>query len=283
MIRRALAMAMLAVGVVASASARADENIFAYSYGSETLPKGASEAYVWITDRRDKNLGEYNAQDYQLEVEHGLDDNFQGSLYLTFQSNHIKGLSPELGDIDRNFAFNGAKGSLKWALSSPYTSPIGVAVYLEPGFARYNAKSGERQTKLFLESKLLLQKNFMNDKLVLVGNITAEQEFEHEGGGEWESELELEGSTGLAYNVAPGLHLGGELRYTAAYENFPNEFHRSDYALFAGPTVHYTTRKWWATLSYQQQVAGGPDVRSGSLNLADYTRQEVRLKLGYNF
>ena len=283
MIRRVIAMAMLVAGGLGATPALADENIFAYSYGSETLPKGATEAYVWITDRRDKNLGEYNAQDYQLELEHGLGNNFQGSVYLTFQSNHIKGLAPELADIDRNFAFNGAKGSLKWALSSPYTSPIGVAVYIEPGFSRFSAKSGERQTKLFLESKLLLQKNFLDDKLVWVGNITAEQEFKHKGGGEWESELELEGSSGLAYNIAPGLHLGGELRYTSAYEDFPNEFERSEYALFAGPTIHYATRKWWGTLSFQQQVSGGPHVRSSSLNLADFTRREVRLKLGYNF
>ena len=77
-------------------------------------------------------------------------------------------MSPELGDIDRNFAFNGAKGSLKWALSSPYTSPIGVAVYLEPGFARYNAKSGERQTKLFLESKSVPSSTFRAANSVVV-------------------------------------------------------------------------------------------------------------------
>lgn len=55
MIRRTVATIALAAGGIASMPALADENIFAYSYGSETLPKGGSEAYVWITDRRDKN------------------------------------------------------------------------------------------------------------------------------------------------------------------------------------------------------------------------------------
>jgi len=276
------ATAFVAVNLVAS-PAYADENVFAYSYGSETLPKGGTEAYLWATDRRGKGVGEYNAQDYKFELEHGFSNRFQSSVYVNFISHHIKGLEPELDDQNRNFAFNGMQAAFKYALTSPYKDGIGVALYVEPGFARYGKKSGERANKVSLETKLLLQKNFLQDKLVWVGNITAEQEFEHEGGGEWESELEFELSSGLAYNVARGLHLGAEGRYTAAYENFPNEFKRADYAFFVGPTVHYATRKWWGTLSYQQQVSGGPNVRSASRNLADYESREIRLKLGYNF
>lgn len=281
---RLLMLAGAPLGItIGMAPAHADENIFAYSYGSETLPKGGNEIYVWATDRRGKGAGDYNAQDYELEFEHGFADNFQGSVYLTFQSNHIDGLEPELENRDRDFAWNGAKASLKWALTSPYKDGLGVAVYLEPGFARHSGKSGERETKLFLETKLLLQKNFLNDKLIWVGNITAEQEFENEEADEWESELEFEVSSGLAYNVAPGWHVGAEGRYTSAYEDFPNEFKRADYAFFFGPTVHYATKNWWATLSYQPQVSGGPKVRSSDLNLADYEKREIRLKLGYNF
>ena len=277
------AVALATSILMAPQVAHADENVFAYSYGSETLPKGGTEAYLWATDRRGKDRGSYNAQDYKFELEHGFSDRFQASAYVNFISHHISGLEPELENQDRNFAWNGMQASFKYAFTSPYKDGIGVALYVEPGFARYGKKSGERANQVSLETKLLLQKNFMNDKLIWVGNVTAEQEFEHKGGGDWESELEFELSSGLAYNVAPGLHLGAEGRYTAAYENFPNEFHRSDYAIFFGPTVHYATRKWWATLSYQSQISGGPKVRSNSLNLADYEKREIRLKLGYNF
>lgn len=276
------ALTLTALTAVAS-PAYADENIFAYSYGSETLPKGGSEAYLWATDRRGKGAGEYDAQDYKFELEHGFSDRFQSSVYVNFVSHHIKSLEPELEDQDRDFAWNGMQASFKYAFTSPYKDGLGVAIYVEPGFARYGKKSGERENQVSLETKLLLQKNFMHDKLIWVGNITAEQEFEHEGGGEWASELEVELSSGLAYNFAAGLHVGVEGRYIAAYENFPNEFKRADYAFFAGPTIHYAARKWWATLSYQPQVAGGPNVRSNSRNLADYEKREIRLKLGYNF
>lgn len=275
-------VAIAAVNLIVP-QARADENVFAYSYGSETLPKGGTEAYLWATDRRGKGAGSYSAQDYKIELEHGFSDRFQASTYVNFVSHHISGLEPALDDQRRNFAWNGMQASFKYALSSPYKDGLGVAIYVEPGFARYGKKSGERANQVSLETKLLLQKNFMADKLIWVGNVTAEQEFEHAGGGEWESELEFELSSGLAYQVAPGWHVGGEGRYTAAYEDFPNRFKRADYALFAGPTVHYANRKWWATLSYQAQINGGPAVRSGSRNLADYEKREMRLKLGYNF
>ena len=275
----AVALAML----LTPQAALADENYFAYSYGSETLPKGGTEAYLWVTDRRDKDLGTYHAQDIKFELEHGFSDRFQASAYVNFVSHKIQGLQPELGNQDRNFAWNGMQAAFKYAFTSPYKDGIGIAIYVEPGFSRYGKKSGVRANQLSVETKLLLQKNFMNDKLIWVGNVTAEQEFEHQGGAAWESELEFELSSGLAYNVAPGLHLGAEGRYTAAYENFPNQFQRSDYVIFFGPTIHYATRKWWATLSYQPQISGGPKVRSNSLNLADYEKQEIRLKLGYNF
>lgn len=283
MIRRSVAAAVFVLVSAVATPAQADENIFAYSYGSETLPKGGTEAYLWATDRSGKGEGQYRAQDYKLELEHGFSDRFQASVYVNFVSHHIRGLAPELDDQKRNFGWNGMQAAFKYAFTSPYKDGIGIALYVEPGFARYGKKSGARANQLSLETKLLLQKNFMDDKLIWVGNLTAEQEFEHEGGGEWASELEFGLSSGLAYQVAPGWHLGAEGRYTAAYEDFPNRFERADYAVFAGPTIHFAAKKWWATLSYQPQIIGGPNVRSNSLNLASYEKREFRLKLGYNF
>ncbi|WP_265569909.1 DUF6662 family protein [Sphingomicrobium nitratireducens] len=261
-------------------AAHADENVFAYSYGSETLPKGGTELYVWATDRRGKGEGEFNAQDYQIELEHALTNRFQVSLYTTFASVHSEGLEPSIDDIDRDFAFNGMKAAFKYSLLSPYTDGIGVALYIEPGYARYSSSSGEREDKRFLEGKLLLQKNFANDKAMWVGNIVVEKEWEKEPeDSEWEAETEFELSSGLAARVAKNVHLGAEGRYTSVYEHGERE----KWALFAGPTVHVAAGRFWGTLSYQHQLDGAPNTRSDSLNLGSYTNREIRMKLGYNF
>lgn len=277
---RSLLAALAATAVLLPATARADENVLAYSYGSETLPKGGTEFYLWATDRRDKGAGDYSAQDYKLELEHGFTDRFQGSLYMNFLSVHANGLEPAIEDINRDFAWNGMQLALKYSLLSPYKDGIGLALYLEPGFARYSGTDGEREDKRSLEGKILLQKNFADDRLTWIANITGEQEWEREPGDEdWEKAFEFEVSSGLAYRVAPGWNLGGEGRYSSTYVDGARE----KSALFAGPTVHYSGRKWWGTLSFQKQLAGDPNVRSDSLNLGGYTDREVRLKLGYNF
>ena len=98
---------------------QADENNWGYVYGADTLPKGQSELYLWATDRRHKENGKYNAQDYQLELEHGFTDSVQGSIYVLGSSHSIRGSAPldennnpEYPDNSRS-GLNGVKASLK--------------------------------------------------------------------------------------------------------------------------------------------------------------------------
>lgn len=282
----------IVVGLAAvSAPAHADENYFGYSYGAETLPKGETEAYIWITDRRHKQTGHYDAQDYQLEIEHGIADNVQISGYLDFVSHNIRGLEPEFEDRNKNFRFQGLQASAKWMVSSPYKHPVGVALYLEPVWKRIDKVSGERNREFEVEAKLILQKNFLEDRLIWVTNFTAEQEFEREkeelpGGGveiEHETELSLEATTGLSYRVAPNWFLGAEGRYHSEYPDFPDTFHREHHAWFAGPTIHYGGKRWWFTATYLPQIAGGPNAPGSSLHLDEHEKRELRLKVGYNF
>ena len=71
----------LLAGIVAGVSAlalpsaaHADENLFGYNTGTETLPKGAGEVYVFNTLRSDKGKGTYRAIDTEIEGEYGVTD-----------------------------------------------------------------------------------------------------------------------------------------------------------------------------------------------------------------
>lgn len=73
---------------------QAGVNNWGYVYAADTLPKGQSELYLWATDRRHKESGKYNAQDYQLELEHGFTDSVQGSArrlaaHTAFEALHL--------------------------------------------------------------------------------------------------------------------------------------------------------------------------------------------------
>lgn len=272
----------------AVSSAAADENLFGYAYGSETLPKGKSEAYVWITHRADKDEGEYSATDYKLELEHGLTDRLQVSGYLNFASHKIEGLEPEFEDQDRAFDFQGAQVSLKYAILSPYKDPIGLAVYFEPGWSRIDKVGGDRTREIELETKLIVQKNFLQDQLIWVGNVTYEQEFEKEKengayADDWEKEAALEFSTGLSYRFAPNWFAGIEARYHSEYPDFPDEVDREHYAVFVGPSLHWGGERAWFTATWLPQVAGSPHAAGENLHLEEHEKNEFRLKVGYNF
>ncbi len=287
---RYLLTALLA-GTFLTTAARADERYFGYTYSAEAMPKGETEAEFWATDRRGKDAGHYDAQDYRLELEHGFTDRLTIAGYANFQSHHIRGLDPEFGRVDRDFAFKGFSAEFKYNVLSPYKDGIGLTLYAEPGWSRIHSGSGKKGTEYELELKAILQKNFLDDRMIWAANFTFEPEWEKEVEvdavtgeveKEWEKELKLEITTGLTYRIAPRWFAGVEGRYSSVYPDWTHGLHRETYAVSAGPTVHYAGKKWWATLSYLPQLFGSPSP-NGSRALDEFEKREVRLLVGYNF
>ena len=272
---------------LAATPAQADEQYFGYTYSAELLGKGETEAEFWATDRRGKAEGHFDAQDYKLELEHGVTNRFSVAGYANFASHHIRNSGER---VDRDFALRGLSAEFKYQVLSPYKDGFGLTLYAEPAWSRIH-RGGEKGTELELELKALLQKNFLDDRLIWAANLTFEPEWEREkhidpvtGGTkvEWEKELKLEASTGLSYRVASGWYAGVEGSYSSVYPDWTNGLHRETYAVFAGPAIHYGGKKWWATLSYQPQLFGSPSP-GGGLALDEYEKRELRLKIGYNF
>lgn len=267
--------------------AHADENYFGYVYGAETLPAGKNEAYFWLTHRTGKGEGHYDAQDLELEFEHGWSDRFQTSFYLTARAHDIRGTALEDEETGegivrkRDMDFDGAKVAFKWNLRSPFKDGYGLALYVEPEYSGIDKVSGERVRELAVETKLIVQKNFLDDQLVAAYNLTLEPEWEREH-GEWEKELSVENSAGLSYRFAPNWYAGLETR---VHMEYPDYGAREHWAWFAGPTLHYGGQRWWATLTWMPQVKGGPVEadRSRRLHLEEHEEQETRLKVGINF
>ncbi len=278
------ALALSCFAGLAPVALQADENALGFTYGADTLPKGASEIYQIVTSRTGKAAGSYSALDVQTEFEHGFTDKLQGSLYLNAIDHDISGVP---GTTDRNqTGFNGAQVSVKYNLRSADRGGWGVAVYLEPGYKRYSGRSGKREDIYFLEPKLILQRNFLDDTLIWTTNLGAELEREQDLGrgashGKWSSELELEASSGVSYRFAPGWFAGVEGLYKSAYESMRlNQM--SENAFFFGPNVHYANARWWATLAVLPQITGWPENKD-SRNLHNYEALMVRLKLGFHF
>src|SRR5262249_8384114 len=172
--------------------ARADEAIFAWTYTTDLLPKGRWEVEQWMTARWEKEHGTYNVFDFREELEYGLTDNLQVALYLNHHyvnaSDDVPVADPvhpkrclpgvfETGGEDVHAGhdpatpfdschFDSASLEAIYRILSPYKDPIGLALYFEPAV-------GDQETEL--EWKILLQKNWFEDRLVWALNLNYER------------------------------------------------------------------------------------------------------------
>jgi hypothetical protein len=285
----ALVAAGLAVSWSGGASAEGAD--FGYSYGAGTMEAGETEVSIWATDRRGKGDGHYDAQDYRIEIERGITDRFQAAIYTNFASHHVRGLEPSIGNVDRDLGFQGVSAEFKYELIKPAGRRFGLAFYVEPGWSRIHKVTGEKGTELELELKAIVQRNFLDGRLVWVGNLTFEPEWEREieeltptlTRKEWDKELKVEATSGLAYRVASRWSLGVEARYHSEYPDWTHGLHRENYAFSAGPTVHYAAGEFGITATYLPQLFGSPRRNGSNLELDGHEKQEFRLKLSSEF
>ena len=266
--------------------ARADENLFGYTYLTDVLPKGKWEFEQWVTARTGKESGRFLGTDLRTEIETGLTDRLQGSLYLNYNYFNIKGAHASSGPLnDRNrFGISGTSAEFKYQLRSPYKDSFGLSLYLEPGYGTIEGSDGSRHQEIELEGKLILEKHWLEDTLIGAFNYTLEPEWARRAGNHaFDLSLKMEWTTGLTYRIAPHWYAGLETR--AQTEFAGAALNKSKFvAAFAGPVLHYGAERWWATLTVLPQVWGWPDARGkGGLALDDHERLEVRLKFGCNF
>ena len=266
-----------------ASNAHASDQIFTHTYLSEVNPAGGKELEQQVTWRDKKSEGSYRLRQTRTEFEYGLTDRWQISLYAnayrvtaendnSFASRNnfttgggdgdeVSGGGPAtIGSYVPNASklpipaarysktgFDSVSVESIYQFASPYKDGFGLAGYVE---ATAGSRTGE------LEFKLLGQKNFLEDDLIVAGNVGLEFERNRYSriGPEKETELVLSG--GASYRVANGLRLGLEMRNERGYEGAYSlsSGHRDYSAWFAGPTVHYAVKSFYLTAGYSQQL-----------------------------
>lgn len=284
--------------LVLAGAAQADENLFGYVRGAEVLPKGSAEFYQWFTQRSDKGSGHYRAIDTKTEIEYGVTDRFQVSAEVNGMSLDTHGLTID-GYLPKDNKFGWKLQSIevagKYNFLSPARDDFGLSGYVSLEIGRLDPHSGQRKTEYEFETHLLAQKYFLEGELTWVGNIGLRAAYEHRAAVaglpadfDWPTTAEMEINTkigtGLSYRFRPGWYVGAEAMYEAEHET---EVGLERWSLFAGPSLHYGGERWWSTLTLFRQLRGGGEMYAGqpdtSLHLIEKTKNEVRLKIGYNF
>jgi hypothetical protein len=152
-----------------------------------------------------------------------------------------------------------------------------VGLYLEPTIGR---------NKNEIEARLLLQSNFIDDRLILAGNVLVANERLKfiENGNVPESMLDF--LVGASYRFAPKWSAGVEARFHNDYSelNLRNQVQR---ATFVGPNMHYAAKDWWITGAWRYQLKGGTCMGGGEAECSNarvwdsHSVNEFIVKVGF--
>jgi hypothetical protein len=258
---RRLIPVLLAVLVSPATFVMADARPFTFTYDTYPVGKGNWEYEQWITYRgRSQADHGFTRFDFRHEVEFGLADNFDLSIY--FASWRYEDSDSRQGT---KFDSTSIEGTLY--LSNPVTDFMGAGLYAE--FA-----VGENE--LEFEQKLLLQKDWKN--WTFAYNLIFETEIEgvfqdpDEPGAETEVEGVIAHALGASYAIGRGdLRIGGEMVIESVFENWS---HYEDTSVYLGPVISYQGGKnWWVTVTPMYQLS----------SLEDEPDFNVRLIAGIEF
>lgn len=308
----AVVVAGLALGGATVSPASADEPLFGYIYTTDLLPQGKIEGEQWVTLRQDRSQGYFSLLQTRTELSYGATSWLQLSGYLNFAyadtfHNTPSGdtTPPEVfADFTSDpttrfnaFRFESFSFEAIARVLSPYTDGIGLAFYVEPSF-------GPRTIEL--ENRIILQKNFFDDRLVVAFNATLGYEWrsfpgdttldpwDPEYNAYFDRETDVNFGLGVSYRFAPNWSAGIEFQNEREFAGIVpfSSSSPTNVAYYLGPNIHYGGKRFFVTLTalFQLPMAQdwanqGPDslVVNGISNADDFENFRIRLKAGFYF
>ena len=259
-------------GLLTAAAAQADERIFTYTYEPATPPKGEFEFEQWVTMRAGRNAAvgqdDFYRVQFREELEYGVTDNYQVSLYFNHGYTHFK--DPGTGARTSDYRQEGFSVENIYMLLNPTEHAVGLSLYLEPTWDGENFE---------LEEKILIGQRY--DKWRWALNFTHATEWKDHFR---ENEGEFETSFGISRQLNSRWSLGVEFRN---HNEIPEYKEWENTAFYLGPVVCYKRTSWFATLTVMPQIyganfTGDPD-NDHHLELEGHERVNARLIFGFDF
>lgn len=290
--KKGLAVALLGINAL---TAHAGEGSFGWIYTLDLQPKGTWEFEQKAFLQKKQSQGDYANWQFKTEAEYGVSEDYQIGLYAntSYVNAYRNGIDGSTGgpgtDLSSGFDTSSRYNKFRfesfsfeniWRLTNPVTDPIGIGLYLEP-------EIGPRT--LELEARLLLQKNFLDDRLVLASNIMVATEREKRD-GEIERASMIDTTLGMSYRFANNMSAGLEYRNHREFSGY-RLGRREHSAHFLGPNFHYGAKDWWFTVAWRHQMPWVKTYNQDQANVVvdgriygeEHARDEVMFKVGFPF
>jgi len=291
-------LAVLTAAMGFTGVAQGGESPFGWIYTADVHPQGTFEYEHKSFLQSRQSRGNYSYLQNKEEIEYGLTDRLQISGYFNWSyanafQNGLDGLTGGPGvsqfltpSFDPTTRYNKARfDSLSfeaiYQVMNPITDPFGLALYIEPEFGPLTRE---------LEWRVILQKNFLDDRLIVALNIMGKHEREVSLDGSIEKASPIDLTMGVSYLFMPNWSFGIETRihneFTGYLWDSPDHS-----AFFAGPVLHYATKEFWVTAAWRHQLPWvqtynddqASVVHRGRIFGDEHARDEVMLRLGVPF
>lgn len=194
----------------------ADRRSYVWTYEYVTMPKGAAEIEHYLTLKLpDFDRNNIHTWEHRLEVEFGLTDRWDVSIYQIFEQKN-----------NGSFKYNALQLRTRYRLFEAGQYPLDPLLYLE------YKRSADLKKPNKVEGKIISARDL--GRLNIAFNFIEVASF-----GGVDSEFESEYTFGASYEFQPAVKLGFEL-----FGNF--EF-GDEAAHYIGPTVSLASGKLWYT------------------------------------
>ena len=252
----------------------AQDRHFAWSYDSPSLPKGSVDFEVWNTYNFGRKGYSYSNLDQKLELEYGLSDKIQTSIYIN--ANHTA-VGPQdttqALEFVRSSSFS-FSNSWKFYISNPFKHKFGFSGYFE-----YYLAQGEVE----LEAKFILDKITEKNWYVLNSTLESgiEKVFTKSNGAiksEIENDYEWENNLGFMHHFKPTLGLGLEFRNVNAIQEGKWLYS----ACYIGPSLFIGGEKYFLIFNFMPQFANLTG-NNKPLELSNQERFNLRVLAGVSF
>jgi hypothetical protein len=229
-------LSTLCLSLLLPVSGFAGARHFTFIYEAPTSAPGSFESENWVTWLRTTNPERSDQVAFRHEIEIGVTDRLQASIYLAdwFYEND---------PAHSGLTYSDSAIELIYNVTNPVINPIGLSVYQE-------YKAGDRLFEW--ESKLIAQKNF--GPLILAYNATLEAVWE--GSGLTARSGELQQALGASYEISPRLSAGVELLQEFVLPDWRDREHIRN--VFVGPNVSYRRGNWFVTTTALAQATNTP-------------------------
>ncbi len=231
--------------------ARADDQPFLTLDATHIEPEFGHEleqSFAWASGKPGLS---FNSVEGESELEYGFSDQLQLAGAIAYDWTRTRDHTSPGAFAISGTAVDGIRGELIYQAMNVYFDPIGLGLLISPGAGR-NSRG--------VETKILLQKNFLNDRLRAVINLGGQFGAERVD-GDWGDVSALTFDVGIAYNITwewsaavefnaehdfDGLLLNGRAVPTAT-------------TYYAGPSVQYVAHPWTAKFAVQAQLPWASD------------------------